>query len=73
MRLSELGELGLLGELARRGLAREIGDDAAHLEDGLVVTQDALVDGVHVIVFEPAHLVLPSRFSAARSTLPSPW
>jgi thiamine-monophosphate kinase len=47
MRLSELGELGLLAELARRGLAREIGDDAAHLEDGLVVTQDALVDGVH--------------------------
>jgi thiamine-monophosphate kinase len=47
MRLSELGELGLLAELARRGLAREIGDDAAQLEDGLVVTQDALVDGVH--------------------------
>jgi thiamine-monophosphate kinase len=47
MRLSELGELGLLAELARRGLAREIGDDAAQLEHGLVVTQDALVDGVH--------------------------
>jgi thiamine-monophosphate kinase len=47
MQLSELGELGLLAELERRGLAREIGDDAAQLEDGLVVTQDALVDGVH--------------------------
>jgi thiamine-monophosphate kinase len=47
MRLAELGELGLLAELERRGLAREIGDDAAQLEDGLVVTQDALVDGVH--------------------------
>jgi thiamine-monophosphate kinase len=47
MRLSELGELGLLAELARRGLAREIGDDAAQLAHGLVVTQDALVDGVH--------------------------
>jgi thiamine-monophosphate kinase len=47
MRLSELGELGLLAELERRGLAREIGDDAAQLGDGLVVTQDALVDGVH--------------------------
>jgi thiamine-monophosphate kinase len=47
MRLCELGELGLLAELERRDLAREIGDDAAQLEDGLVVTQDALVDGVH--------------------------
>ena len=47
MRLSELGELGLLAELERRGLAREIGDDAAHLEGGVIVTQDALVDSVH--------------------------
>jgi thiamine-monophosphate kinase len=47
MQLSELGELGLLVELERLGLAREIGDDAARLEHGLVVTQDALVDGVH--------------------------
>src|SRR5437870_8448401 len=47
MRLSELGELGLLAELERRGLARSIGDDAAQLGDGLVVTQDALVEGVH--------------------------
>src|SRR2546425_8449791 len=47
MRLSELGELGLLAELERRGLARNIGDDAAQLTDGFVVTQDALVEGVH--------------------------
>ena len=46
MELSQLGEFGLLGELERRGLAREIEHDAA-LVDGLVVTQDALVEGVH--------------------------
>ncbi|HEX6699635.1 MAG TPA: thiamine-phosphate kinase [Gaiellaceae bacterium] len=47
MRLSELGELGLLRELERRGLAREIADDVAQLGGGLVATQDALVEGVH--------------------------
>jgi thiamine-monophosphate kinase len=47
MKLSELGELGLLGELERRGLATGIEHDAASLGDGVVVTQDALVDGVH--------------------------
>src|ERR671937_1310453 len=47
MRLSELGELGLLAELERRGLARGIEHDAAELEDGLVVTQDALLEHVH--------------------------
>ncbi len=47
MRLSELGELGLLAELERRGLAEQIEDDAAQLGDGLVVTQDSLVEGVH--------------------------
>jgi thiamine-monophosphate kinase len=47
MRLSELGELGLLAELENRGLARSIGDDAALLRDGLVVTQDALVEAIH--------------------------
>ena len=47
MQLSELGELGLLAELERRGLARNIGDDAAQLGEGLVVTQDALVERVH--------------------------
>jgi thiamine-monophosphate kinase len=47
MRLSQLGELGLLAELERRKLARGIENDAAELGDGLVVTQDALVEGVH--------------------------
>src|SRR4051794_29536689 len=47
MRLSELGELGLLAELEERGLARSIGGDAAHLSEGVVVTQDALVERVH--------------------------
>jgi thiamine-monophosphate kinase len=46
VRLSELGEFGLLAELERRGLAERIDDDAAVVE-GLVVTQDALVEGVH--------------------------
>jgi thiamine-monophosphate kinase len=44
--LGELGELGLLDELERRGLAAGIEHDAA-VVDGLVVTQDALVEGVH--------------------------
>jgi thiamine-monophosphate kinase len=44
--LAELGELGLLEELARRGLVEGIEHDAAVVE-GLVVTQDALVEGVH--------------------------
>jgi thiamine-monophosphate kinase len=47
VRLSELGELGLLAELERRGLAEQIEDDAAELEPGLVVTQDSLLEGVH--------------------------
>jgi thiamine-monophosphate kinase len=47
MQLSELGELGLLAELERRGLARGIEHDAAQLDGGLVVTQDTLVEGVH--------------------------
>ena len=46
MRLSELGELGFLAELERRGLAHGIQHDAAQV-GGLVVTQDALVEGVH--------------------------
>jgi thiamine-monophosphate kinase len=45
--LAELGELGLLRELERRGLAKRIVDDAAQLESGLVLTQDALVEGIH--------------------------
>ena len=47
MRLFELGELGLLAELERRGLARGIEHDAAQLEPGIVVTQDVLVENVH--------------------------
>ena len=47
MRLSELGEFGLLRELERRGLVAGIADDGAQLGDGLVATQDALVEGVH--------------------------
>ena len=47
MRLAEAGELGLLAELERRGLAKRIENDAAELGGGRVVTQDALVEGVH--------------------------
>jgi thiamine-monophosphate kinase len=47
MRLSDVGELGLLAELERRGLAQRIEHDAATLAGGVVVTQDALVEGVH--------------------------
>jgi thiamine-monophosphate kinase len=46
VRLSEIGELGLLAELEGRGLAQGIENDAAQV-GGLVVTQDALVEGVH--------------------------
>ena len=45
-RLGDVGELGLLAELERRGLATGIEHDAAVVE-GLVVTQDALVEDVH--------------------------
>src|SRR5262245_26509233 len=44
--LSDVGELGLLNELECRGLVRSIEDDAARIA-GAVVTQDALVEGVH--------------------------
>jgi thiamine-monophosphate kinase len=44
--LGEVGELGLLAALERLGLAQGIEHDAA-VVDGLVVTQDALVEGVH--------------------------
>src|SRR5262245_46176040 len=47
MRLSDVGEQGLIAELERRGLAHRIDNDAAELGEGLVVTQDALVEGVH--------------------------
>ncbi|MCW2963500.1 MAG: Thiamine-monophosphate kinase [Actinomycetia bacterium] len=50
--LSQLGELGLLAELERRGLVTDVEHDAAlicetALGDGLVATQDALVENVH--------------------------
>ena len=47
MRLSESGELGLLAELERRSLIVGVEHDAALLGTDLVVTQDALVEGVH--------------------------
>jgi thiamine-monophosphate kinase len=47
VRLSELGELGLLAELERRGLAERIENDAAELDEGRIVTQDALIEDVH--------------------------
>ena len=46
MLLSELGELGLLEELERRGLVHGIEHDTAQIGE-VVVTQDALVEGVH--------------------------
>src|SRR4051794_16788132 len=47
MKLSRIGEIGLLEELERRGLIVGVEHDAARLRDGMVVTQDALVEGVH--------------------------
>jgi thiamine-monophosphate kinase len=46
-KLSELGELGLLAELERRGLISGVEHDAALVGADLVVTQDALVEDVH--------------------------
>src|SRR5581483_10711588 len=46
VRLDEAGEFGLLAALEERGLAHGIEHDAAQIE-GLVVTQDALVERVH--------------------------
>jgi thiamine-monophosphate kinase len=45
--LSRTGELALLAELERRGLVHGVEHDAAQVGDDLVVTQDALVEGVH--------------------------
>lgn len=47
LRLSNLGEAGFLAELERRGLARGLGAEGAVLDDGVVVTQDLLLEGVH--------------------------
>jgi thiamine-monophosphate kinase len=64
MRLSELGELGLLAELEQRGLATGIEDDAAELGEGFVVTQDALVEGVHFRLDWTTHRELGFRAAA---------
>jgi thiamine-monophosphate kinase len=64
MWLSELGEAGLLRELERRGLARGIEHDAAQLAHGFVVTQDALVEGVHFHLDWTTHRELGYRAAA---------
>jgi len=64
MRLADLGERGLLAELERRGLASGIEDDAAQLADRLVVTQDALVEGVHFRLDWTTHRELGFRAAA---------
>jgi thiamine-monophosphate kinase len=46
-RLSDSGELGLLRELEQRALIVGVEHDAALIGADLVVTQDALVEGVH--------------------------
>ena len=48
-KLSETGELALLAELERRGLISGVEHDAT-VVGGLVVTQDALVEGVHFLL-----------------------
>jgi thiamine-monophosphate kinase len=45
--LSEIGELGLLAELERRGLVSGLDTEGAVLSDGRVVTQDTVVEGIH--------------------------
>ncbi len=47
MKLSQIGELGLLAELERRGLIVGVENDAASLSNGFVITQDSLVENVH--------------------------
>ena len=47
MKLSRIGEIGLLAELERRGLVVGVANDAAQRPGGLVVTQDVLVENVH--------------------------
>jgi thiamine-monophosphate kinase len=64
MRLSELGEFGLLDELERRGLASGIENDAAQLPGGFVVTQDMLVEEVHFRLAWTTHRELGYRAAA---------
>jgi len=63
MRLSELGEFGLIDELARRGLVERVEDDTAAV-GGLVVTQDSLVEGVHFRLDWLSHRELGFRAGA---------
>ena len=46
LRVSDVGELALLAELERRNLIQGVENDVAEIA-GIVVTQDALVEGVH--------------------------
>jgi len=62
-RLSELGELGLLAELEQRGLIVGVEHDAA-VVGGLVLTQDALVEGVHFLLDRIAWRELGYRAAA---------
>jgi thiamine-monophosphate kinase len=64
MRLSELGERGLLAQLEGRGLACGIEHDAAQLAGGLVVTQDALLEGVHFHLAWTTHRELGYKAAA---------
>ena len=64
MRLSELGELGLLEQLEQRGLAQGIENDATRLFGGVVVTQDALVEDVHFRLDWITHRELGFRAAA---------
>ena len=64
MRLSELGERGLLAQLERRRLARGIEHDAAQLGGGLVATQDALIEGVHFHLAWTTHRELGYKAAA---------
>ncbi|MGE5690314.1 MAG: thiamine-phosphate kinase [Pseudomonadota bacterium] len=63
MRLSQLGEFGLIDELARRGLVEGVEDDVAQV-GGLVVTQDSLVEGVHFRLDWLSHRELGYRAGA---------
>jgi thiamine-monophosphate kinase len=47
LEIGKLGEFGLLAELERLGLAGGLDAEGAVLDDGVVVTQDTLVEGVH--------------------------
>jgi thiamine-monophosphate kinase len=64
VRLSDVGELGLLAELERRGLAHGIEHDAARLDGGLIVSQDALVEDVHFRLAEISRRDLGFRAAA---------